>query len=236
MWSFALIGPILLLLGLLSFVLPMGGLQMHGRPVTTLFDKILWVTETALLTVSGIWFALWHVRHMRRDRLMPPCPTCNTRVHPDAMGLCDGCGQQVAPAVHLTEREKRERTRVVLLFIAIMTAVGLLTQVKPIVQRMQPGYGQRFRTIIRVMDADDEAKLWPILSTGRSRRSQGYNDTYSSGAGEIVVNWRYPGEPLVIEVSSKGYERVRVELTAQSRATITLRLKRVASEDVSDGE
>ena len=225
MWSFAFVGPTLLVLGLLSFVLPIDGLSMHGRPVTTASDKLLWVAETAVVSAGGIWFVLWHVRQTRLDRLMPFCPTCNRRVHPDTMGLCDTCSRQVAPAMHLGERENRERVRAVLVFIGMMTVVGLLTQVQPMRQRMRPGYGQWFRTVILVVDADDGAALQPVISSYSSRRSNG--PQYNFGvAGGARVNWRYLGEPLPLEVSAKGYDAATVELKPESPTTMTVRLKR----------
>jgi hypothetical protein len=91
MWGMSLLGPVFLALGVALFVFPIDGLRTNGRPVRTSFDKVLWTSQSAVLAVGGVMFAVWHVRQMRREKWTTPLfPGCRSYVTPvDGHSLFD---------------------------------------------------------------------------------------------------------------------------------------------------
>jgi hypothetical protein len=65
-YSFAVIGPVFVVVGLCSFfVRPPGTLQLLGAAVESVPQKILWTVLNSLISVLGVWFVAWHRRAIR---------------------------------------------------------------------------------------------------------------------------------------------------------------------------
>lgn len=225
MWGMSLLGPVFVALGVASFVFPIDGLTMNGRPVRTSFHKVLWTCQGAVFAIGGVMFVMWHVRQMRRERRTTPlCPGCRNYVTP-VDGQCPDCGERLAE-VELTESDKRQSRRGVIIFAVTMVLTLVLALILPLFERTRPQYGQRFRTVIRAVDLDDGAALKPSISTSSGPGSVEYQVMVSGLAGALQLDWRYPGRPLTVNVSAEGYETVPMELSPESPATMTVPLKR----------
>ena len=58
--ALAIMMPIFALLGAVNFYRPVEGLEMFGRPVVTLRDKIKWEVSTVAISVVTVPLAVWH--------------------------------------------------------------------------------------------------------------------------------------------------------------------------------
>src|SRR5258705_7064215 len=60
-YSFAVIGPLFVVVGIRSFsVDPGGSLWMFGEPVRTVIQKIVWTFLSLVIGELGIWFVAWN--------------------------------------------------------------------------------------------------------------------------------------------------------------------------------
>jgi len=67
LWCFAIVGPLLFLASVASFFADVGELQMFGRPVETLEQRIVFTGDSAILAALGLSYVIGWRKRARRD-------------------------------------------------------------------------------------------------------------------------------------------------------------------------